>query len=214
MRQTLSVLFLLALSLSFVSAATVTGKVVGTDGKPIKGASVYLYLYDERKPLDLPTDAEGGFTVDIDLTSKQANAYLASVIAYAPGYTLTSAMLKANGNVITLSAGTTHQRHRRECGRQTAGRHSGQVVLLAGNAINHAMKRRRVPDEWRDTLHRHQRGRRRLDTARHPAEGTVSLALDDDRYVHEEQEITLVAGEKATPCNSPCVPVPRSPVAC
>ena len=79
MRQTFIVLLLLVLSLSFVSAATVTGKVVGMDGKPIKGANVLLYLYNEqndRKPLDLLTDAEGGFSADTDLTSSRRTAIL------------------------------------------------------------------------------------------------------------------------------------------
>ncbi len=40
MHRTLVILFMLALSLGLVSAATVSGKVVDADGKPIKGANV------------------------------------------------------------------------------------------------------------------------------------------------------------------------------
>ncbi len=107
MRHTLIILSLLALSLSMVSAATVTGKVVDVDGKPINGANIYLYLFAEQKPLELTSDAEGAFSVEIDLAGRGRNTSLGSIVAYAPGYALSSAMLQVNGNVITLSAGAT-----------------------------------------------------------------------------------------------------------
>ena len=86
-----------------------TGKVVGADGKPIKGANVLVYLnqHGERKTLDLLTDAAGGFAVEADLTLLQQDNALGGGVAYAPGYALTTAQLKKSGNVITLNPGTT-----------------------------------------------------------------------------------------------------------
>ena len=100
MSRPLAVLALLTLSLGFAAAATVTGTVVGTEGKPATGAVVYLRLYDARQYLELRCDAAGHFTVEADLQGKPANELIAYVLAYAPGYTITDAQLKANGRVV------------------------------------------------------------------------------------------------------------------
>ena len=115
MRRTLIELTLLALSLGLVSAATLTGKVVGADGKPVTGANVFVYLTQqgERKTLDLLTDAAGSFTVEADPPAQSQNISLASVCAYAPGYALTNAEAEGEGQRHHPLPGREHQRHRR-----------------------------------------------------------------------------------------------------
>ncbi len=193
MRHTFIVLLLLVFSLSMVSAATVTGKVVGPDGKPIKGANLLLYLYGGRNPQELLSDAGGNFSAEVDLSRRGMSNSLGQIFAYAPGYALTSAMLVEGGNVITLNAGTTI---------------SGTVVNAAGKplagipvmlrALQHNADRTIVPVEWlaRFTATSGAGGGWTLPGI--PPEGTAWLVLDDGRYVPEQQNITLVAGEKAT----------------
>ncbi len=109
-------LLLLAFSLTFVSAAAVTGKVVGTDGKPATGVHVYLHLADEFDPLwggpnnvrsmSLLTDGTGSFAAQVDPASWQLN-FDSNIMVYQPGTALCCAHIKENGNVITLGAGMT-----------------------------------------------------------------------------------------------------------
>ncbi len=166
MRNTLIILTLLALSFSVVSAATVTGKVVGADGKPIAGANLNLLLYAEQKSLAAVSDAGGNFSSAIDLSGRQPE-WLGDIIAYAPGYALASAYLRENNNIVTLSVGTTI---------------NGTVVDVDGKPLagipvrlNYMQtndgSRFNVPDEWRARFTVTTERRRRLDVARHPAGG-------------------------------------------
>ncbi len=196
MHRQLITLALFVLALSFVSAAAVTGKVVGPDGKPVQGAMVWLYLFDEQKPRDLLCNTAGGFAVDIDLTERQGNAVLANGIAYAPGYTPASVMLRASGNVITLN---------------TASTLSGSVVNAEGKPLagipvrvlsvsgNENTMYTSVPDEWRARFTTASAADGSWTLPGIPLVGKVTVALADDRYVQERQTITLNAGAKAAP---------------
>ena len=192
-------LALLALSLGVVSAATVTGRVVDLDGKPIKGANVWLNLYPIGKTLDLLTDDKGNFADEGDLTFRQPDAFRSWVIAYAPGYALTRAQLNKNYNAVTLNAlvtlnpGTTI---------------SGTVVAAEGKPLAgvpvylHSYRDREnnfigVPEEWRARFTVNSAADGSWTLPGIPLAGSVSLALNDNRYVHDEREITLVAGVKA-----------------
>ena len=194
MRNTLVVIVLLACSLRFVSAATVTGKIIGTDGHPIKGASVYLTLCGEHQSLERQTDAEGSYTVEVDLASRQPDNCLADIVVYAPGYLLTGSTLEENDNTLILCAGTAI---------------SGTVVNAAGNPLAGIPVRLRywrdrtsyheVPAAWqaRFTDHAAEDGTWKLPGLPKTGEFVAVLALDDDRYVHEEQVVTVGAGERA-----------------
>ena len=133
MFRTLAVCALFALSLGLVSAATVTGKVIGAWGKPVKGANVYLMLYGEQKAVDLRTDDAGGFAVEVDLILPRQGERLGQLFAYAPGYALTQAELKTDGNVIPLDPGTTL---------------SGTVVDETGKPLAGVAVCLAVPEEW------------------------------------------------------------------
>ena len=195
MRYTLIVFSLLFLSLHCVFAVTVTGKVVGADDKPIAGANVNLYLFEERKSLELRTDAEGGYAFDIDLAGRRANTPLATIVAYAPGYTLADATLTAKGDVVTLSAGTT-------CSGtvvDTAGKPLAGIPVRLNNVHhddNRGMPDTNIPDAWRSRFTATTAADGAWTLSGLPRDGTVSFTLDDERYVHEAKEITFVAGEQ------------------
>lgn len=191
MRQLLFLLSLFVFSSHHVSAAIVTGKVIGADGKPIKGALVNVITYDGQRPMDLICDEKGGFAIDIDLTDRQSATFIATITAYAPGYALTMGLLKTYGNVISLDAGTPI---------------SGTVVNMDGKPLAGIPVRLRylennnggfgVPDEWhtRFTAITTIKGDWTLPGV--PLEGQVEVTLDDDRFVHERQKTTFASGKQ------------------
>lgn len=196
MCRTFVVISLLVLTFGLVSAATVTGKVIDADGKPIKGANVLLYLFQpgKRIALELSTDAGGGYAAEVDpALLQQQNTVIGMIFAYAPGYTLAQARLKKSGNVITLNPGTSISGAVvDEAGKPLAG----APVCLAycrdhdGNSVA-------VPVQWsaRFTVHSAADGGWTLPGI--PLDGNAAVALNDDRYVRELREITLVDGVKA-----------------
>ena len=106
MHRTIVIISLLALALSVAFAATITGKVVGPDGKPIAGAHVYVRLLNEDKPLELLTGTAGNYSGETDHALLRDN-YANRAYVWAPGYTLAQVSVEASGNVITLEAGVS-----------------------------------------------------------------------------------------------------------
>ena len=199
MLQTLIVLLLLALSLHCVFASTVTGTVVRMDGKPIEGANVHLDFTDARQPLDQLSDTKGNFSFEIEEDLSCSNIPVAKIMAFAPGYAPDSAMLKRSGNVIMLSlcakiGGTVVDIK----GRPLAG---VPVRLCNWGDRMHLDYRRDIPEEWRTCFTAVSTTEGTWTLSGIPLSGTATFALDDDRYVRDEQFIYLqfVAGEQAEP---------------
>ncbi len=186
------VLSLLAFSLHCLFAATMTGKVVGADGKPVKGTIVCVQLYGENNFVEPPCDADGCYSFDIDLTRRQSTDYMANITAYAPGFALTVGQLKTYGNVLSLRVGTTI---------------NGTVVTADGKPIagvpvrlsfldnNHGGYG--VPDPWhkRFTAITSADGVWTLPGI--PEDTEVTVSLDDDRFVHDGPEMTFTPGKNA-----------------
>ncbi|MES2462534.1 MAG: carboxypeptidase regulatory-like domain-containing protein [Armatimonadota bacterium] len=96
-------------------ADTVTGKVVGPDGKPVAGAKIFANFYSPTAAgrLDSKTlisDVSGAFSLDVSPfpNQKEKNPAVAIVYAAAPGFGLAQAMLTLNsgeGNTIRLEKG-------------------------------------------------------------------------------------------------------------
>ena len=195
MCRTLVVLSLLVLSLASASAITVTGTVVGTDGTPVSGANIWVRLWFADKTLELHTDVKGEFAVEIDSALLPQSISLGEIIASAPGCTLTIGRLRRGGNVITLSPGTTMSGMVVDAmGKPLAG-----VPVRLVSLANTNGRRGSVPDEWhgRFTVRTATDGVWTLSGI--PLDGEAVVALDDDRFVHDEQQISLVAGEKIDP---------------
>lgn len=199
MHRTLIMLSLFAISLGAASAALVTGKIVDTDGKPINGASIHLALYDGGKSLELLSDAAGNYSVELDTAHHSPGMRLASMVVYAPGYELTGASLEQSGDVVTLDTATTLS----GTVSDTEGKPLAGVpirLLRQQNVRNFILDEHiaEVPEEWYTRF-----------TAISAADGSwtlpgilktgqVWLAPDGDRYRHEEQRVTLLAGQPAT----------------
>ncbi len=197
MRHTLIAVLLLALSLGSVSAATVTGKVIGMDGKPISGANICLIQsFTNGEKVYLLSDAAGNFSADIDVTEQMSNAPLGSFVAYAPGYALASAMLMGGDNNITLSPGTTISGTVVDAdGKPLAG---VPVRLIDWNGSHLAERLSRGARCMARTLY--LRPPKPMAPGACPVScrtGTAKVVLDDDRYVRGQQEIALLPGEKA-----------------
>ncbi len=199
MRRILIVLVLLALSLGLASALTVTGTVVSADGKPIKGANVLLYLslFGDRTTHDLLTDAQGGYSVEVEIDPAllQQDEPLGMIVAYAPGYALARAQFKKSGNVITLNPGTSISGVVTDAGGKPLAGVSVALHSCRDRDNNYAF----VFEEWRArfTVTSAPDGSWTLPGI--PQTGTALVYLDDDRYVHEQQQVTLAAGEKTNP---------------
>ncbi len=182
-------LSLLLLSLYSLSAVTVTGKVVDTDGKPLNGVDVLLSFAREQKTLELKTDAAGSFSAEVTYDPDSAE-----VSAYAPGFTLTGASCKANGNVLTLERGATVRGTVVDAaGKPVAG--VAVSLLTAWNARNYAM----MFDGWRArfTVVTAADGGWTLPGA--PRNGRATVGIIDPRYVHDQRAITLAGGKQIIP---------------
>jgi len=196
MRLTLIVLLLLAFSFSLASSAVVTGKVVDAAGKPIKGASVYLRLFSDDKPQYLLSDGAGDFAVECNVCCHYDDSAVAQVIAYAPGYALTSTALKLAGNIITLEAGATLQGIVTDPDGHPL---VGVPVRLLNLRFEHDIftgGHVEVPPELRArfTVSSAVDGGWTLFDL--PQSCLAQLALDDSRFIHEEQTVTMLCGEK------------------
>ncbi|MDQ3812681.1 MAG: carboxypeptidase-like regulatory domain-containing protein, partial [Armatimonadota bacterium] len=124
MTRTRSALLAITLSLAPAHAATVTGKVVGPDEKPVADAHVLITGADAatKKILSLQTNPGGEFTAELQ-PSRSAPDYFGSVTVYAPGFALRRVALKQSGNLIRLERG---------------GQVSGTVTDAAGQPISGA----------------------------------------------------------------------------
>ena len=198
MYRTLIVLALLALSLEFISAATLTGKVVGTDGTPIRGASVLLQLYDQDKSLELITDAAGNYTGEVDTPSLSTHDPRTMLFAWAPGSVLSSSMLEAKGNVITLNAGVSLSGTVTDAVGQPLAGVPVRLEYLQDEQGLRSNSTLWVPEEWRARVGAVSGADGSWTLTGMPRTGIVTLALDGDRYVHEEQIVTLFDGRAMT----------------
>lgn len=198
MPRLMMLLSLLALALGCAGAATVSGKIVGTDGKPIPGANVSLtfYLAKERKTFVLVSDAEGGYAVEIDLTNRRSNTLQAMIVAYAPGYALAGDMLvKETGNVITLDRGESISGTVVDAkGKPLAG-----IPVRLYHARTATQQYAIPPEEWRTWFIVNTAADGSWTLSGIPQGGTAVIALNDDRYVREQQEIKLTPGVPAPP---------------
>ncbi len=198
MRRTLVLLTLLALSLGLASAVTVSGKILDENGKPIKGANVLiaLPLYgEEQKTYDLLTDAEGGYAVDVDLSTLRSNANPGWICAYAPGYALAAERLNKSDNTLTLIPGTTVSGVVVDVrGKPLAG-----VAVRLGRCSYGDNQYGSPPDEWRSRFSAVSGADGVWTLPGVPRDGQAWVVSLTDRYLHDIAEITLVAGEKTEP---------------
>ena len=181
-----------------LSDAAVTGKVVDAQGKPVNGAHVYVETFcPEQKYTELITDAAGHYAGEVDLSYRWEPDSPLQILAWAPGYALTSDILDTRGNIITLNtgaslSGTVTDR----AGKPLAG------VPVRLERLTNAQQFRGddttvVPELWRARF-----------TATSGADGAWTLSglpqtciawvsLNDDRYVREQQIVTVFAGKMA-----------------
>src|SRR5438128_187753 len=77
-------------------ADTVTGKIVGPDGKPVSGATIYAMVFSPTVPYGIPatktltSDASGAFSLDVPPipAQKEKNPMVAQVSVAASGFGL------------------------------------------------------------------------------------------------------------------------------
>ena len=182
-------LSLLLLFLANLSAVTVTGKVIGADGKPCNGVDVLLYFMREKQALELKADGAGNYAAEVAY-----NMDMAYVVAYAPGLAMTAVRLKVSGNVLALDAGTTV---------------SGTVVDAAGKPVagiavslldvRPANGYATVYDNWRArfTVLTSADGAWTLPGI--PRDGSADVGLTDTRYMRDRQQIILAGGQPMNP---------------
>ncbi len=189
---------LLSSSLAVVSAATLTGKIIGPDGKPITGAFVHVeHKYPVPQVWELRSGDAGEFAADVAVPPAMLRIrQFWSIVAYLPGYALSSANSWKSGDVITLAreatlGGTVMDTE----GKPLAG--IPIRLLFAGTFSNGESTNILVPETWsaRFTTVSDANGAWKLTGV--PADGDTTIAIDGERYVHDSKTVTLTAGQPA-----------------
>ena len=177
---------------------TLTGKIVDAEGKPIPGAHVYLDMIHQRSWV-LFSDAEGGYTVQVNPARRPPDLPLGHVFAYAPGYALNGDELKATGNVLTLSPSRTLS----GTVVDSAGKPLADIPISLGDLWVHSLYYGSIPmhllREWQPCFTAVSGADGGWTLPGLPQAGKVSITLDNDCYAYAEKEITLVAGKPAGP---------------
>ena len=185
---------MLSFAFAAVAATRVTGKVVGPDGAPIVTANVFVWVFSSKlQRLQLVTDKNGEYAFDANLTRQARRATLASVVVFAPGYALAGTYLaETTGNVVTLEPGSDlHGTVVDAAGKPQTGI---PVRLRQISMRNHSVY---VPEEWNDRFIVMTGADGAWTLPAIPRAATVTVALHDDRYVREQQEITLAVDKPA-----------------
>ena len=152
-----------------------------------------MKLFNEDKPLELLTDAAGNYSGETDHALRQNN-YVNRVCVYAPGYAMAQVRFEASGNVITLDAGVSISGTVTDpAGKALAGV-PVRMVSLQDEQVIRTNAGAMVPDKWRTRLTAISGADGAWTLSGMPRTGIVSLALDRDRWMHDEQIVTLLDG--------------------
>ena len=82
-------------------SATVSGHVFDPSGKPIAGATVYIFSQTQfDKPQSTTTDATGAFTADVASTDIQKPMAFVGCMADAPGFAPSGCTIKGSGDTV------------------------------------------------------------------------------------------------------------------
>jgi len=176
-----TLLWALCLSLFFTAAApavTITGAVLGPDGKPVAGATVAAYFYrldDNRQTI---TDVDGHFTLTVELPETKDRYPAGRVAIYRPGLAVGGGSLPREGATYTLTA---------------SAQASGIVVDAQGKPVADAIVRVTmirpkaltqstiIPDTLREAFTARSDAAGRWTVNDVPAIGKASVQLDDPR---------------------------------
>jgi uncharacterized GH25 family protein len=184
-------------------AETVTGKVIGPDGKPVAGAKVFVLVFSPTSGQETKTftsDASGAFFVEVPARSdvKEKNPPVARAIVAAPGFGFAQTfltLLPSESNTIRLEKGAAVRgKVVDSAGKPVAGadvqlrsvyiggpRSSGASYLWLGEEI------RKLPDLTTKT---DASGAWSLENL--PASAVhVDIVLADARYVQTSFEVPL-----------------------
>lgn len=183
----LVVLLLLALSLTHLIAATISGTVLGPDGKPVAGALVSVVLFiplqsHALSPLNAVTDAHGVFTIEVDPTmAKQRPG--CTITAYAPGLSVDQCHCMLGAQPCTLHlppAGTVRGTVQDEQGKPVAD----AVVRIAFLSMpgTPRFKSVNIPAAWTDRFSVHSGLDGAWSFSGTPPGCTLMAVLDDPRF--------------------------------
>ena len=97
----LSCIITLVFSAIAAESATVSGHVFDPSGKPIAGATVYIFSQTQfDKPQSTTTDATGAFTADVASTDIQKPMAFVGCMADAPGFAPSGCTIKGSGDTV------------------------------------------------------------------------------------------------------------------
>lgn len=203
-----AILLVLGLCVSIAPADLLTGKVVGPDERPITNAEVLVIAYTpERVATSVRTDASGSFSANVK--PNERDAIYAYVCIDAAGFAFGGGGFSRDGTVFHLQTpGTLTGSVFDPAGKPVAGALVFLQMMDADDKMN-SESRISLQDEWRAraTVKTDANGEWRM--TRVLPVGTAVVALDDDRFVRNNESAVLAPTGAHT---KPFVAIPGSTI--
>jgi len=160
-------------------ADTVTGTVLGPDGKPVEGAEVYVEVFNKAGDLvTTATDREGRFSVDVDVELRPGGA-VGRGLVLAPGYALTGGSFQADNTTRLEPAGQLWGTVEDEQGKPVGG----ATVVLRNLVSPDNQYRVLVPRALGPKFSATTTADGRWSLPNVPLTGDAGIVLDDPRFV-------------------------------
>jgi len=180
MRTLFTSLLLLCL-LASLHAVTLSGSVLGPDGRSVAGARVSI-----PRIHSLTTDTRGRFTFELPAKDVHEGNQL-HVTVYKPGLAVVGARLQEGTNVITLQKGLKLTgRVVNGLGKPVAGTHveASSIYIYGVDSFS-------VPDDLRGTFTATTKADGAWVLRDLPQNGTATLTLRDERYLQSQIQAKL-----------------------
>lgn len=191
MRQVLALLTLLILLATLAVAVTISGTVLGPDGKPVAGASVGYYQYENNSLFQGVSNNAGRFSLDLGkLTSSTTHLY-GTLAAYKAGFAPGCADPQMNEPVIHLARPVVLRGRVVDTANQPLAGIS--ITLIYENIAEQHLPL----NYWKDAFTTRTDAKGGWAIPALVPGGTVMVMLDDPRYEH--LYITKTVGTAVVP---------------